>query len=165
MSEENNQLAVYAPFLLVMLILSSIATVFISIIAVTTIVEIASTLSGSFSPDNTIAYMVTRISSVLIAIGSIASLALLWMRKKEGIILKFILLGLTILVTMGSAFFVNDLGRTIGNGFYSLGDTIKILIVLLSLIWNGGIATLWIFAWRAQEKHEGITKFLGSKKA
>ncbi len=181
----------YTPFLLVMLILSSIFT---AISTIGLIVIVANIASGSYNDTGLVRIFVDGISAI-VALASIAALALLWMRKKEGIILKFVLLILTV---AGSLFSVgiakddllssskecrdvmsqqsslsmsSDLNyncedeKIAFNVINSFGENLVVFGIILSVFWNGGIATLWYFAWRAQEKHDGIEKFLGKKTA
>jgi uncharacterized protein (UPF0333 family) len=181
----------YTPFLLVMLILSSIFTAFSAIGIVVAVGELISNNSGSSGVISTL----VNVFSLLISVGSIAALALLWMKKKEGIILKFLLLSLSVIVAVISIGFVKGGSfntdnecreilaqqstynvqsnpydrckeqRVVFNFLDELAENLTVFGIILSVFWNGGIAALWFFAWRAQEKHDGIEKFLGKKTA
>lgn len=154
--------SVFAPFLLVMLILSSIIVAIMVISLVVIIVEMVSAIARGNSYGGVDEWVVNGVQAV-INIGSIVALALLWMRRKEGIILKFGLLGLSVVHGIFGA-----ISRTGFGTFGGLSDsTVSLLTVIIGivvLVWNGGIATLWYFAWRAQERHDGIDKFLGTNK-
>ncbi len=161
MPEEKKSL--YAPFLLVMLILSSIVTSFMIIGLVVGVINFVFSTAVVVDSVESASVMrgVVAFGQVLIAVGSAVALALLWMRKKEGLILKMILLAFSSLVSV--------LAVNYSYGFSGLveGSTVRLVILMigiLAVLWNGGIATLWYFAWRAQEKYDGIGKFLGSKK-
>jgi hypothetical protein len=103
-NQNNQNLAARAKggigsFLLVILILSVIWTSF-SVVAY--IYGLASgSLSDSVASRNAF-YWINIIMDPLIIVGSVAALALLWMRNKIGIVLKLSLLALSILVSLST---------------------------------------------------------------
>ena len=123
---------------------------------------------------------IISIIEIVIGIASLATLALLYMKKKAGFIMKMVLILLSIFLGIAASFatsstFVSDFNAGFEQS-YSNGDektveedqiansikkfvndysgSILITATIIGVIYKMMIALLWFFAWKSQLKHD-----------
>ncbi len=165
----------YSAFYLIMLILATISAVF-------TFFGFFGSVYSSVVSFNEGRYFIGIISIIEIVIGiaSLATLALLYMKKKAGFVMKMVLILLSIFLGIAASFatsstFVSDFNAGFEQS-YSNGDektveedqiansikkfvndysgSILITATIIGVIYKMMIALLWFFAWKSQLKHD-----------